>query len=219
MTKFPLVFTMLFLGCMSSKEDKKDGSDSIVLSAPSIYQVATQRHFDTLSAPEYQNNTAAIGLGLCQVSKEVFLLFEDTLLRPDSIALFNPEYSGVMPLFFKPDYGIFYLVVLNKTANYYLIQRNISARAFLPVSEVKKFIEWPEFLVNAVAVENINWEQNPLYKEKKSVPLKSSFDRNSPLHVIEISENWAKVRNEKNQEAWLQWRDENDLLLRVLLLM
>jgi hypothetical protein len=223
MTRIFVLISCLFFSCGFQGKNKQ-GLDSTAVTGSTNRTSGTivqDRDYvsDTVPAPEYQNNIDKIGIGVCSVQREKFQLYDDTLSLAYSVELYSPQYAGVQPFLFKPDYGIFYFVVLSKRGAYYEVLRNEWEHAFIPVNQTEKYVNWPDFLKSTVAVSNNNWDTNPAVKKKQADQPDTDFAPAETVEVSDVDGEWLYVLNENGQGTWIRWRKNDQLLVRILLLM
>lgn len=221
MTKLLWIFSFLVIAC-SSRESGQAYLDSIhradSIKSLTNYHSSIAPLFDTIIQPDYQNELPLLGIGVCLIKQESFPIYRDTLEKPDFVSLYAPDSAGVLPVLFKPDYGIFYMVVLRQTGSYYCVQKNVTDSAFVSVAQVEEFKDWGDLLLNAPGITNNDWNANPPLVDKESNQHVDTFDMKSTLQVIDFSNDWVQVENGLKQKAWIRWKLEEHLLVRILLL-
>lgn len=101
-----------YLDGKENDQSKKSSKKSFVREAINLWP---------LNNLEYVNNYKDLGKGVVNPITFSFTLILDTVSM-DSIRINNIEDSNVFrPIFYKPDYLIFYLVVQKKYDNYYMV--------------------------------------------------------------------------------------------------
>jgi hypothetical protein len=117
-------------------------------------------------SPKFFNDIGTLGTKLCLITEPAFEIFNDSILKSETtVDLNNPNYSGLTPIFFAPDVGIFYLVVLKEHYDYLTIQKNKNEIAYIKRSDIKEIVNWNSLLLKkSTGVDNPNWMQNPPLK-------------------------------------------------------
>lgn len=214
-----IVIICLLLAACSSPAPDTHYQDSLI-AADSLF--AKSKTVDVeqvfLPAPDYQNETGALGIGVCRIHKDHFLLYDDTLKSPDSVFIYEPQYKAVYPLLFKPDYGVFWMVVLEYGANYCKVQRNESEVAYIPLFEIQAYSNWENFLLDVPAVENVDPDLNPPLTDTLNPNSTVYFNEDSPAKVTAVSGNWIHIQNEEGQQGRIKWKANGRLLVRLLML-
>ena len=167
---------------------------------------------------EFYNKTERLGIGLVKIEKQLIVIKNQQLNKEIEEDMYSPKH--IVPLFFKPDYDIFYMVCLERQKAYY---KMLSAKGdiyFVSKAEAK-FVSWEAFLRNTTGVTNLNWEQNPLQEapSEKSKVIKIK-DREATYQVINVKGDWIEIQNEHNahEKGWIRWRKADNLLIEVYLL-
>lgn len=167
---------------------------------------------------EFYNKTERLGIGLVKIEKQFITVKNQGLSEHIEEDIYSPKH--IVPLFFKPDYNIFYMVCLERQKAYYKVLSATGDIYFVPKAEAK-FVSWAEFLRNTTGVTNLNWEQNPLQEapseKSKMIRIK---DREATYQVINVKGDWIEIQNEHNahEKGWIQWRKTDSLLIEVYLL-
>ena len=167
---------------------------------------------------EFYNKTERLGIGLVKIEKQLVTVKNQGLSEHIEEDIYNPKH--IVPLFFKPDYNIFYVVCLERQKAYYRVLSATGDIYFVSKAEAK-FVSWAEFLRNTTGVTNLNWEQNPLQEapSEKSKMIKIK-DKEATYQVINVKGDWIEIQNEHNahEKGWIQWRKADSLLIEVYLL-
>jgi len=167
---------------------------------------------------EFYNKTERLGIGLLKIEKQLIVIKNQQLNKEIEEDMYNPKH--IVPLFFKPDYDIFYMVCLERQKAYYKVLSATGDIYFVHKAEAK-FVSWSEFLRNTTGVTNLNWEQNPLQEapSEKSKVIRIK-DKEATYQVINVKGDWIEVQNEHNthEKGWIQWRKADSLLIEVYLL-
>ena len=167
---------------------------------------------------EFYNKTERLGIGLVKIEKQLITVKNQGLSEHIEEDMYNPKH--IVPLFFKPDYNIFYVVCLERQKAYYKVLSATGDIYFVPKAEAK-FVSWAKFVRNTTGVTNLNWELNPLQEapseKSKMIRIK---DKEATYRVINVKEDWIEIQNEHNahEKGWIQWRKADSLLIEVYLL-
>lgn len=140
--------------------------------------------------------------------------------------------NKIFPFFYKPDYGLYHFICLEKTKEYYKVLINDSNTAFIPNDNKFYFQTWDRILLQST-VERIS-NNNPIRKksliDSDSINYNCDYDR---LIVTDIIEKngvyWLSVEfstkcedypNENSimKHGWIIWRTDDKLLVRIMLL-
>lgn len=167
---------------------------------------------------EFYNKTERLGIGLLKIEKQLIVIKNQQLNKDIEEDMYSPKH--IVPLFFKPDYDIFYMVCLERQKAYYKVLSATGDIYFVHKAEAK-FVSWSEFLRNTTGITNLNWEQNPLQEapseKSKMIRIK---DKEATYQVINVKGDWIEIQNEHNahEKGWIQWRKADSLLIEVYLL-
>jgi hypothetical protein len=203
--------------CSSQVEGVDNGCPSQVNSSEVDVSIYPDTSIDNIPL-EYHNEIDVLGIGLCLISTPTWEIYNDsTLSEPHSVDLFHPDLSGVRPIYFKPDYGIFYLVVLENHSTYIRVQKNRNDIGFLKMSGIERVVSWSEFLLGSSGINNMDWTENPPLESKDGVK-RVEYDTALVHSVIQCLGDWIQISNEKKQKCWIRWRENDHLLINVYLL-
>ena len=167
---------------------------------------------------EFYNKTERLGIGLVKIEKQLLVIKNQQLNKEIEEDIYSPKH--MVPLFFKPDYNIFYVVCLENQKAYYKVLSATGDIYFVSKAEAK-FASWEAFLRNTTGVTNLNWELNPLREapseKSKMIRIK---DKEATYQVINVKGDWIEVQNEHNahEKGWIQWRKADNLLIEIYLL-
>ena len=167
---------------------------------------------------EFYNKTERLGIGLVKIEKQLIVIKNQQLNKEIEEDMYSPKH--IVPLFFKPDYDIFYMVCLERQKAYYKVLSATGDIYFVPKAEAK-FVSWAKFLSNTTGVTNLNWELNPLQEmpseQSKMIRIK---DREAIYQVTSVKGDWVEIQNEQDahEKGWIQWRKADSLLIEVYLL-
>lgn len=167
---------------------------------------------------EFYNKTERLGIGLVKIEKQLITVKNQGLSKHIEEDIYNPKH--IVPLFFKPDYNIFYMVCLERQKAYYKVLSATGDIYFVPKAEAK-FVSWAKFLRNTTGITNLNWELNPL-QETPSEQSKviSTKDREAIYQVISVKGDWVEIQNEHDahEKGWIRWCKADNLLIEIYLL-
>ena len=167
---------------------------------------------------EFYNKTERLGIGLVKIEKQLLVIKNQQLNKEIEEDIYSPKH--MVPLFFKPDYNIFYMVCLERQKAYYKVLSATDDIYFVPKAEAK-FVSWAKFLRNTTGVTNLNWELNPL-QETPSEQSKviSTKDREAIYQVISVKGDWVEIQNEHDahEKGWIRWCKADNLLIEIYLL-
>lgn len=167
---------------------------------------------------EFYNKTERLGIGLVKIEKQLLVIKNQQLNKEIEEDIYNPKH--IVPLFFKPDYNIFYMVCLERQKAYYKVLSATGDIYFVPKAEAK-FVSWAKFLRNTTGITNLNWELNPL-QETPSEQSKviSTKDREAIYQVISVKGDWVEIQNEHDahEKGWIRWCKADNLLIEIYLL-
>jgi hypothetical protein len=185
----------------------------------------------------YGQNRQPKELGIGFAIAENPYLYEDMSHPKDIFS--NSELTNriqtdkIFPFFYKPDYGLYHFICLEKNSKYYKILINDTEIGFIPNNENYIFKEWETILLSA-SVERID-KQNLIRKnltesDKETVTNNCKYETLKVTDIIERKgEFWIAVsfasncepypkENAEQKTGWIKWRDLNKLLIRIQLL-
>ena len=171
---------------------------------------------------EYYKDINYIGLGVANPKDFRFQLTTDTLNR-QKIEIANIEEQELLiPLFWKPDYQIFYMTVVEISEDKYKVQANNEMTVWVNKSEFD-FYTWKDLLLNkttCIVADIAYWEKDI---HSKSIEFADNGDY--ALIVEKIEDDWLYVKMEAGDDIvidyyWIRWKDKNNkLLVRPIFLM
>ncbi|CAA0220122.1 hypothetical protein ACE1MK_00815 [Tenacibaculum maritimum] len=213
-TKFILVLVFAIFSCRNSNTDKKRSNRIVEQKKEEEKNIQTGNKF--YQPPAYFNPTTKLGLGLLKPKKDT-ILFKQQVNHPSlKETIYTPK--KVIPIFFKPDYDIFYIVCIKNTdLDYKILSAN--GKEFLANKANFDFIPWENFLLKTTGIENINWKENPLRKESKVTSLEVFPKHKENFIIKQVKNNWIKVKNEEDEEGWIKWKEKEKFLIEIYLLM
>ncbi len=140
--------------------------------------------------------------------------------------------KGIYPFFYKPDYGLYHFICLEKTDSYYKILINDNEEAFIPNNKDFIFKTWESILIGASVGRK---DKKHSIHEKHSISSKI-IENNCELEAMQVEEimeikgeYWVFVifdddcdpylDNSKNtKHGWIKWRTKDKLLVELFLL-
>ena len=167
---------------------------------------------------EFYNKTERLGIGLVKIEKQLLVIKNQQLNKEIEEDIYNPKH--IVPLFFKPDYNIFYVVCLENQKAYYKVLSATGDIYFVSKTQAR-FVSWEAFLSNTMGVTNLNWELNPLQEmpSEQSKVIRTK-DREATYQVINVKGDWVEIQNEHDahEKGWIRWCKADSLLIEVYLL-
>lgn len=214
MKKLLLLIIVLGFSCKKSKDSSIEQHPKDVNNQAGVDNAVKN---DTISNSdlEFFNNLDALGIGLIKVnSKDSLTLVKDSERMIENV--YNPT---ITPIFFKPDYDVFYLVCVSEQENNYKVQIDKSGTAVLSKEENINFLSWSKFLLSTTGISNLDWQKNPLrkYSDVKSAILE--VNEEDDFIVLKVDGEWIQISNGRNIIGWIKWKQENKLLIEVYLLL
>lgn len=169
---------------------------------------------------EFYNPTKNLGIGVIKVNTEEINYYKDMNNKKKfSESIYTPK--EVIPIFFKPDYGIFFLICLEEQQLYYKVLSANNEVFYLDKSSAI-FLSWEKFLKRTTGISNLDWNTNPLHRKPTEISQNIKIkDENSIFEVEKVEKDWIKIKNEDNpaEKGWIKWRKEDKLLIELYLLM
>ncbi len=181
-----------------------------------------------------QKQPVALGIGFAVANNPHEFVDYSTPQNIYSNKELSVELKGVKvhPFFFKPDYGLYHFICVEKTKSYYKVLVNDSSFAFLPNDSNYQFMTWDSLLVGAI-VERIT-QNNPIKANadhaSSSISYTCNHERLEVKRVLKKEgDYWIEVAFSKNCEdvnssnnklsfGWIKWREGNKLLVKIMLL-
>ena len=168
---------------------------------------------------EFYNPTRGLGIGVLSVKMEKIDYYNDAGGEKFSENIYTPK--EVIPIFFKPDYGIFLLICLEEQQLYYKVLSANNEVFYLDKSSAI-FLSWEKFLKRTTGISNLDWNTNPLHRKPTEISQNIKIkDENSIFEVEKVEKDWIKIKNEDNpaEKGWIKWRKDDKLLIELYLLM
>lgn len=201
-----------------------------------LYIISLLLLHTTLPLLSQHQQPKEIGIGIAVASNPY--QFENThyerifINEELTINLQDGAQSKVFPFFYKPDYGLYHFICLEKTRSYYKILVNDNEIAYIPNDTNFYFVTWEVLLVNT-SVERLTGN-NPIKENYTSnsqeIVHNCNPERLKVETVIEVSgEHWLFVsfspdcdpyvaESKSPKHGWIKWRNGNQLLVDILLL-
>jgi len=161
----------------------------------------------------YYNDLNYLGIGVVNPKRFDFGFTTDTAtgkcLNIDNIE----EQEYLIPIFYKPDYQIFYMPVIDSSSNYYEVKANTETCVFVNKHDFN-FYTWEEIFTkqaNSVKAEN-GYVKQDIGSESVMID-----DNKVSLIVKAYDGEWLLVDEELDDDSkkntyWVKWRDNNKLL-------
>lgn len=140
--------------------------------------------------------------------------------------------NEIFPYFYKPDYGLYHFICLEKTNDYYKILINDNEIGYLPNDSNFYFKSWDIILLNTT-VERIT-KDNPIRENhnetSKEIEYNCNFERLNVDDIIQINNQyWLQVsfandcvdyieESSEVRYGWIKWRIDNKLLIDIMML-
>lgn len=138
----------------------------------------------------------------------------------------------VFPFYFKPEYGLFHFICLERKLQYYKILINDHEVAYLPNNENYYFKTWDAILFNTT-VERLS-KFNPIRNKKNDhaeVIINSCENERLKVEDVQYQNGsyWLLIsfspecidypdKNNMVNYGWIKWREDGKLLVNILLL-
>ncbi len=185
----------------------------------------------------YGQNKQPIELGIGFAIANNPYLYEDMShpknIYSDSKLTNRVQTDKIFPFFYKPDYGLYHFICLEKNDKYYKVLINDTEAAFIPNNQNYIFKSWETILMSA-SVERIDKQNlirnNPTESDKEIITNDCKYETLKVTDVIERNgEFWISVsfaidcepypkENTKRKTGWIKWRSSEKLLVRIQLL-
>ncbi|MBC9798193.1 hypothetical protein [Sinomicrobium weinanense] len=167
----------------------------------------------------YQNDDLLeeLGIGLIQVinsNEEINFYRDENFMDMEKIT--NP-----IPLLNKADYGILFFVCTEKISGGYKIMTSKKKYSYIKDSNNFEFYNWKGFLKNQViSFESKDITQNPPRDSINGNIIDITvWQDDDEVEVIQIKENWVQIKNNtRGIVYWLKWKNKNQLLVYLNLL-
>jgi len=168
----------------------------------------------------YYNDLNCLGIGVVNPKRFDFPFVSDTITKTGVTIDNIEEQEYIIPIFWKPDYQIFYMPVLDSAGDYYTVKVNTEASVFVNKKDFD-FYTWEELFTKraiSVVAEKGCAKQ---YIESECV----AIDNNNVSLVVErYDADWLSVKEEledgnKRNTYWVKWRDQNKVLVKPIFLM
>jgi predicted small secreted protein len=165
------------------------------------------------STIKYYNDLNYLGIGVANPKRFDFKFITDTATGK-SLNIENiEEQEYLIPIFYKPDYQIFYMPVIDSSNNYYEVKVNTEISVFVNKHDFI-FYTWEEIFTkqaNSVKTEK-GYVKQDIGSESVMID-----DNKASLIVKAYDGEWLLVDEElddgiKRNTYWVKWRANNKLL-------
>ena len=139
--------------------------------------------------------------------------------------------TTILPFFYKPDYGLYHLVCLSKSKTYYKILINNTQIGFVPNDTSFTFFTWNSILLSS-SIKRLT-KNNPIKISSNETSNNIEYNCQSGiLKVLKVksleNKSWIQVSFPENCETyptnqtkvkkgWILWKEENKILVEILL--
>lgn len=203
-----IIFNIFFLllHCKSEHKNRLDTNDTHI-----------ETKSDTLEfEPKYINEVSSLGIGVANPKDFAFTLYSDTL----QLKLINIEdienQKIITPLIYKPDYLLFYMVVVEQGKKWSKIIYNHNKIGYISNKEFT-FYTWDNLLksTNSVVVKEG-------YREKGKEETLQQLSEQDTYLIEKIDTDWIYIRKETEENIleengyWVKWRDKNKLNIKPI---
>lgn len=163
---------------------------------------------------DYQNdrNLRSLGLGLLQkvkISEKLKFYLDSNFKTP-----FNDnEVKKIIPILYKPDYGICFFVCVKASKKYYIVKSGDNT-FFVKPMETLIYYSWESFLCEQVInLKSKNPTLNPpRYSINGKIINASDWKSDDEQDILEVRNEFVKIKNETRKVVyWLKWRNGNSL--------
>ena len=143
------------------------------------------------------------------------------------------ETTKIFPFFYKPDYGLYHFICLEKNSKYFKILINDSEIGFIPNNGKYIFKTWETILMSA-SVERIDKQNlirnSPKGTDENTITNNCKYETLKVIDVIERNgEFWLEItfatncepypkENAEQKTGWIKWKNSEKLLIRIQLL-
>ncbi len=141
--------------------------------------------------------------------------------------------TKIFPFFYKPDYGLYHFICLEKKSKYLKILINDSEIGFIPNNGKYIFKTWETILMSA-SVERIDKQNlirnSPKESDENTITNNCEYETLKVTDMLERNgEFWIEITFATNCEpypkesaeqktGWIKWRNSKKLLVRIQLL-
>ena len=174
---------------------------------------------------EYQNDNLIkeIGIGLLQQVdvNEKIVLYDDAAFKVirSKDAKLGKE---IIPFLNKVDYNILFFLCVEKNSNFYKIAISNKKYAYIRPSLKYLFYDWGEFFKNQVISVESKIKKPKSFFDKidgNSIIIKG-LQSDDEINIINIKGDWLNIKNNTlNKIYWIKWKEKNELLIYLNLLM
>lgn len=204
------------------------------------FMMKIKPNLDTLNCT-YKGKPKTLGIGLITLAKDSFAIYNDSDLKSlfwaENAYKVSNNNEKCCANFHKPDYGIMNFICLDQSDNNYKILVNDSVTKYMYKNDLVSFKTWEDYIKSAMGLRrslhdvSIKPEDNPFRTEPNDnaeiVDLVNEFES---MCGLEVKGEWLKVRLdcsefcedevdcENSLEAWIKWRNGEELIIDIALL-
>ncbi len=219
------VLAISLAGCKNRTQQNQSTNHEKVLSVGTA-KIEEKLQKEYLSVElDYLNDINYVGIGVVNPKAFDFQIVIDTATN-ETIDIENIEAQELLvPVFWKPDYLIFYMPVVSRSDKFYEVRAHKSMSAFVHKSEFD-FYTWDDLLKNKALCVTIlsgkGYSKPDIHSEVLFNGNETSLDEMT-IVVEKIEGDWIYVRAELDDlvtgKFWIPWRDKNKLLVKPIFLM
>ncbi|MGG6229189.1 hypothetical protein [Tenacibaculum sp. SDUM215027] len=213
--KYIKIILIIIFSCKRNVKEKISRDNIKTKEVVEEKQVLTSEN-GNYELPEYYNPTSKLGIGLVKTKKDTLFFKSSINSSFQKESIYNPK--SIIPIFFKPDYNIFYTVCVEKINKTYKVL-SANSKYFFVQERDFEFISWENFLIETTGIENMDWGKNPLREKPNSSSIKLPVKSENDFVINEIQGDWIEVENEDKDRGWIKWRENEKLLIEIYLLM
>jgi len=171
---------------------------------------------------EYYNDLNCLGLGVVNPKAFNFQIITDTVTKKALKIKNIEEQEYIVPMFWKPDYVVFYMPVIHISDKYYEVKANKTMSIFVQKEEVN-FYTWEDLFKKAITT--IEVREGYAMKDIDSDIVfdeEENSDGDISLIVEKIDGDWFFIRAESDGKVikhfWAPWKKGNKLLIEPIFL-
>lgn len=219
------ISSLFMFGCKENNEGNNKESENHTKKADSLIveneAVAVSAALDSL---EYQNDKYFnhLGIGVVQftnVDAKIQLYADENMQKSISNHVLGAD---VIPFFYKPDYGILFFSCVEENQNNYKIYLKDNKVAYLKKEKEIKYFSWNDFLKNEIVGLSSKDPEANLYADAvngKQID-NSELSTDDEIDITDVEDNWVQIDNKTVKKTyWMKWREEENLLVSLYLLM
>ena len=174
---------------------------------------------------EYQNDNLLkeIGIGLVQQvnGSEKTVLYNDSEFKSIKSKVVR-QGKEIIPLLNKIDYNILFFLCIEKNVKYFKIAISNGKYAYIKPSEKYIFYSWNDFLKKQVtSVESKNKKSKNIFDKINGNQINiKNLQSDDEIEIIDVKGDWLNIENNTvNKKYWIKWKEKNELLIYLNLLM